>query len=43
MADDAAPAGAGKDIRFDWLQSRVCSSLKVKEEAFQKLLQSEFK
>jgi hypothetical protein len=44
MAEEAGAAAAGsRDIRFEWLQSRVCSSLKVTEESFQKLLTSEFK
>ncbi len=44
MADEEAKpaAGAGKkDIRFDYLCERVCSTLKVKDEQFQKLLQAE--
>eukprot|EP00878_Enallax_costatus_P014708 GHUV01015385.1.p1 GENE.GHUV01015385.1~~GHUV01015385.1.p1 ORF type:complete len:890 (+),score=327.73 GHUV01015385.1:1824-4493(+) len=32
-----------KDARYDWIQERVCSSLKVREDAFQKLLQGEAK
>jgi hypothetical protein len=35
--------GAAKDVRYEWLQSRVCSSLRVRDEAFQKLLQTEAK
>jgi hypothetical protein len=42
-AVQAAAGGAVKDIRYDWLQERVCSCLKVRDEAFQKLLGSEFK
>eukprot|EP00879_Flechtneria_rotunda_P005416 GHRR01005708.1.p1 GENE.GHRR01005708.1~~GHRR01005708.1.p1 ORF type:complete len:1495 (+),score=578.36 GHRR01005708.1:300-4784(+) len=32
-----------KDVRYDWIQERVCSSLKVREDAFQKLLQGDAK
>jgi hypothetical protein len=42
MAEGQA-AQAGKDTRYDWIQERVCSSLKVREEQFQKLLQGEAK
>lgn len=44
MADDGGTAvlAPARDIRFDWLQDRVCSSLKgVSQEGFQKLLQGE--
>lgn len=44
MAEEAASAAGStaKDIRFDWIQDRVCSSLKgVTQEGFQKLLQGE--
>eukprot|EP00882_Tetradesmus_deserticola_P023224 GHRQ01025269.1.p1 GENE.GHRQ01025269.1~~GHRQ01025269.1.p1 ORF type:complete len:124 (+),score=19.21 GHRQ01025269.1:380-751(+) len=40
MAEGQAAQGA-KDSRYDWLQERVCSSLKIKEEQFQKLVQGE--
>ncbi len=45
MADDeeAKANVGGKDLRFDWIQERVCSCLKVKEDAFQKLLTGEFR
>jgi hypothetical protein len=45
MADDGAgPAQAQKDIRYDWIQDRVCSSIKgVTQDSFQKLLQTEAK
>ncbi|KAF6251999.1 flagellar outer dynein arm heavy chain beta [Scenedesmus sp. NREL 46B-D3] len=42
MAEGQA-APAAKDTRYDWIQERVCSSLKVREEQFQKLLQGEAK
>ena len=40
MADDeAGPTGPQiKDNRADWLSQRVCTFLKVKDDAFQKLL-----
>jgi hypothetical protein len=48
MADDDVPSsapagrgGGGKDIRFDYLRSRVCTALKVREEAFDRLLTGE--
>lgn len=46
MAEDgaASAAQAQKDIRYDWIQERVCSSIKgVSQEGFQKLLQTEAK
>jgi hypothetical protein len=45
MAEDGArPAAAQKDIRYDWIQERVCSSIKgVTQDSFQKLLQTEAK
>jgi hypothetical protein len=45
MAEEGGSAPqAQKDIRYDWLQERVCSSIKgVTQEAFQKLLQTESK
>ena len=41
-ADDdvAKPAGAA-DVRFNWISERTCSSLKIKEDVFQKMLASE--
>lgn len=44
MADDEGHQEVktgNKDIRFDFLQERVCSGLKVREEQFQKLLLGE--
>ena len=32
---------AAVDARYEWLKERVCSSLRVKEEQFQRLLQGE--
>jgi len=45
MAEEAAaPSQAQKDIRYDWISERVCSSIKgVTQDSFQKLLQSEAK
>lgn len=46
MAEDAAsaPANAQADIRYDWIQERVCSSIKgATQDSFQKLLQTEAK
>lgn len=36
-----APTTAVSDRRYDWLKERICTSLKVKEEQVQKLLQGE--
>lgn len=41
MAEAAKPAASNKDIRFEYLQQCVCNFLKQKDEAFQKILQSE--
>ncbi len=42
MADEggqsSAAGGANRDIRWDYLQERVVSTLKVQETAFQKLI-----
>lgn len=46
MAEEGAAvtAQAVKDIRYDWIQDRVCSSIKgATQEGFQKLLQTEAK
>lgn len=45
MAEEpSAPTQTQNDIRYDWIQSRVCSSIKgVTQENFQKLLQTEAK
>lgn len=43
MAEDKPSSQPAKDVRYDWIQERVCSSLKVREEQFQKLLQGETK
>lgn len=36
-------SGKAPDLRYDYLQERVCSTLKVRDEQFQKLLTGEFK
>ena len=41
--DDAAKPVASADVRFNWISDRTCSSLKIKEDVFQKLLASESK
>lgn len=44
MAEDDGGPGAvagSKDNRTEWLAQRVCSFLKVKEDAFERLLASE--
>ena len=41
MAEGGAAGPTGLDTRFDYLQERVCSCLKVRDEQFQKLLQGE--
>jgi hypothetical protein len=46
MADDSDVGGmgaGGKDGRCDWIRDRVCSSLKVKGEAVEKLFQGDGK
>lgn len=45
MAEEAAAAQkAQKDIRYDWIQDRVCSSIKgTTQDSFLKLLQGEAK
>lgn len=46
MAEEggSASVAAQKDVRYDWIQERVCSSIKgATQEAFQKLLQTESK
>lgn len=47
MADEGGGAGGmaggAKDIRYDYLQERVCSTLKVSDTAFQKLIGGESK
>lgn len=39
----AASGGSSKDIRFSYIQERLASSLKLKEEAWQKFMASEGK
>jgi hypothetical protein len=39
--DEGAKPDAAVDARYEWLKERVCSSLRVKEEQFQRLLQGE--
>lgn len=42
MAEDGEGRGTGaKDIRFDYVQDRVCSALKVRDDQFQRLLLGE--
>lgn len=41
--DDQAKPVSGTDARFNWISDRTCSSLKVKEDSFQRLLASEFR
>jgi hypothetical protein len=48
MAEEAGGGAAGaqaqRDIRFDWIRDRVCSSIKgVTQDTFQKLVQGEAK
>ncbi|KAK9808985.1 hypothetical protein WJX72_007373 [[Myrmecia] bisecta] len=42
-AEDEPSAPKGADIRYNWLGERVCSSLKLKEDSWQRLLASEFR
>jgi hypothetical protein len=40
----SAPVNTQADIRYDWIQERVCSSIKeATQDSFQKLLQTEAK
>ena len=39
--DEAAKVVASADVRFNWISDRTCSSLKIKDDVFQKLLASE--
>lgn len=39
--DEQAKPGTTTDVRFNWISDRTCSSLKVKEDSFQRLLASE--
>ena len=39
--DDQVKPASNSDVRFNWISDRTCSSLKVKEDSFQKLLASE--
>ena len=39
--DEQAKTSSSTDVRFNWISDRTCSSLKVKEDSFQKLLASE--
>ena len=39
--DEQAKTSLSTDVRFNWISDRTCSSLKVKEDSFQKLLASE--
>jgi hypothetical protein len=44
MADGADAQGKGpavKDARADWIADRVCSSLRVKADLFQRLAQGD--
>lgn len=41
--DEQAKLVSGTDVRFNWISDRTCSSLKVKEDSFQRLLASEAK
>ena len=41
--DEHAKPVSGTDVRFNWISDRTCSSLKVKEDSFQRLLASEAK
>ena len=38
---DRDPEAKPADRRFTWVGERVCSSLKVKDDSYQKLLASE--
>ena len=40
-AEDEQAKPGGTDVRFNWISDRTCSSLKVKEDSFQRLLASE--
>ncbi|KAL0038617.1 hypothetical protein WJX79_000048 [Trebouxia sp. C0005] len=39
--DEPTKPSSATDVRFNWISDRTCSSLKVKEDSFQKLLASE--
>lgn len=39
--DEQVKPSSSTDVRFNWISDRTCSSLKVKEDSFQKLLASE--
>ena len=39
--DEQVKTGGPTDARFTWISDRTCSSLKVKDDVFQKLLVSE--
>ena len=39
--DEHTKTSSSTDVRFNWISDRTCSSLKVKEDSFQKLLASE--
>lgn len=39
--DEQVKTGGPTDARFTWISDRTCSSLKVKDDVFQKLLASE--
>jgi len=39
--DEQTKPSSSTDVRFNWISDRTCSSLKIKEDSFQKLLASE--